>query len=410
MRIVDLPLEVLLLVYQSLSDIDDALHLGRACKRLNNIFDNPFSRVNIFRVIIQNQSQHMHDVKLTILQSHTQSCLSSLDPFAANAQNIPRSGPNVLNQALFPDHPHELSDTQVWEIVCRWLGMRSLFSLYSNSTIHSIYLSDWSPWWRTQSRPLGDPSLLQLCDQTIHQASNEERLLYHRFYQALTAHWLSIESLALAKATVYPTPESRDHWNTIIYDQWSGRRPLPLREKLDILHVTLFAWEFLARKLFETIPLVPRLEEFRKRKIFLRPPCLIQALILLDWPDPDSFCDPVGYFDRLTPEYMVQPVVLVGEEQDDAGYLSDGSDGDAGYWNMRLQDLEDEAYEYVRRVKIRPRATWRSFWPTGWGRRSGKQAGVGLFGDDRLDVRVLDRLFLHSESDERLLIDMLERI
>ena len=52
MRIVDLPLEVLLLVYQSLSDIDDALHLGRACKRLNNIFDNPFSRVNIFRVII----------------------------------------------------------------------------------------------------------------------------------------------------------------------------------------------------------------------------------------------------------------------------------------------------------------------------------------------------------------------
>ncbi|KAH8435163.1 uncharacterized protein LDX57_012792 [Aspergillus melleus] len=281
MRIVDLPVEVLPLVYQSLNDIDDALHLGRACKRLNNVFNNSLPRVNIFRVIIQNQSQHMHDTPSTQMR---------------------RISPDLVQMCLTKHYSQ---------------------TIHMNYPTHNIYLSDWSLWWRTQPRLLGNPSLLQLCDQTLHQVSNQERLLYHRFYQALTAHWLSIESLALAKATVYPTPGSRDHWHTIIYDQWSGRRPLPLREKLDILRVTLFVWEFLARKLFEIIPLVPRLEEFRKRKIFLRPPCLIQALILLEWPDPDSFCDPVGYFDRLTPEYMIQPTVLVGEEQEGAGYLGD---------------------------------------------------------------------------------------
>ena len=52
MRILELPVEVLLLIYQSLNDIDDALHLARTCKQLYAIFDSPSSRVNILRCII----------------------------------------------------------------------------------------------------------------------------------------------------------------------------------------------------------------------------------------------------------------------------------------------------------------------------------------------------------------------
>ncbi|UCK59095.1 hypothetical protein AFCA_001920 [Aspergillus flavus] len=410
MRILELPVEVLLLIYQSLNDIDDALHLARTCEQLYAIFDSPSSRVNILRCIIQTQCQHKYDIKLTLLQSLNQTYFSSLDLSMGDAQKASRPGPNVLSQVLFPTHPHKLSDEQVWAIVCRWHGIRSLFALYSDPTIHNIYLNDWVPWWHTQCPLLlGNNPLPQLSDQTIHSTPNQKRRLYHRFYQALTSHWLSIECLALAKATVYPSRTSRNQWHKIISAQWYSRGHLNLREKLDILHVTVFVWEFLARKAFETIPLIPRLQEFRTRKVFLRPPSVIQAVILQNWPDPDSMCDLMEYFEHLTPEYTIQQAIAWGEHEghEEPGYFDDEN---AGAWCMGLQDLEKCTHDYLRQVKITPQTTWRWYWPASLGGNFGKRPMVCHPGDGGLSISVLDRLFLCPETDERSLVEMLYRV
>ncbi|KNG89005.1 hypothetical protein ANOM_002395 [Aspergillus nomiae NRRL 13137] len=407
MSILSLPVEVLLLIYQCLNDIDDALHLARTCKRLYTIFDSPLSRVNIFRCIIQSQDQHQYDTKLTIVQSCNPAYCLSPNSTTGHAQTASKPGPEVLHQALFAAHPQQLSDEQVWGIVCRWHGMRSLFSLYSDTAIHDIYMNNWTPWWHSQTPTLlGNDPLPQLSGRTIHDTSNQKRILYHRFYQALTSHWLSIECLALAKATVYPTPESRNEWHEIIYAQWCGQNNLSLREKLDILLVSLFVWEFLARKIFETIPLTPRLQEFRTSKVFLRPPSVIQALILQNWPDPDSMCDPVGYCDRSAPECRIQPVI-VGRQR--GGHESPENIGseNTGEWDMGLQDLESSTHDYLRRMRITPRGTWRSYWPATWGGSLAKRPRLGHAADGRLNIGVLDRLFLCPETDERVLIDLL---
>lgn len=46
-----LPAELLLMIFKSLENIDDALHLARTCKLLNNTFDSSH-RAAIFRSII----------------------------------------------------------------------------------------------------------------------------------------------------------------------------------------------------------------------------------------------------------------------------------------------------------------------------------------------------------------------
>ncbi|GAB1194223.1 hypothetical protein APSETT444_003465 [Aspergillus pseudonomiae] len=263
-------------------------------------------------------------------------------------------------------------------------------------------MNGWTPWWHNQTPALlGNDPLPQLSGRTVHGTSNQKRILYHRFYQALTSHWLSIECLALAKATVYPTPESRNEWQAIIYAQWCGQTHLSLREKLDILQVTLFVWEFLARKIFETIPLTPRLQEFRTSKVFLRPPSVIQALILQNWPDPDSMCDPVGYCERSAPECRIQRV-MVGRQRGGLESPEDIGNENPGEWDMGLQDLENCTHDYLRRMKITPRATWRSYWPATWGGSFAKRPRLGHAANGQLNIGVLDRLFLCPKTDERL--------
>jgi hypothetical protein len=47
-----LPVEILVDIYESASDIDDALRLARTCKYLNSVFDPLDVRLRIFRSII----------------------------------------------------------------------------------------------------------------------------------------------------------------------------------------------------------------------------------------------------------------------------------------------------------------------------------------------------------------------
>ena len=51
-RALDLPPEIVLWVFESLDNIDDALHLARCCKYFYSIFDVTGVRLKIFKSIV----------------------------------------------------------------------------------------------------------------------------------------------------------------------------------------------------------------------------------------------------------------------------------------------------------------------------------------------------------------------
>jgi hypothetical protein len=50
--ILNLPVEILLFVFESLDDIDDSLHLARCCKYIYWVFNDEHNRLTIFRSIV----------------------------------------------------------------------------------------------------------------------------------------------------------------------------------------------------------------------------------------------------------------------------------------------------------------------------------------------------------------------
>lgn len=50
--ILDLPGELLLLIFENLNDLDDVLHLGRACKQLYSCLDGGQNRLRIYKSVI----------------------------------------------------------------------------------------------------------------------------------------------------------------------------------------------------------------------------------------------------------------------------------------------------------------------------------------------------------------------
>jgi F-box-like len=58
-RLQELPTELLLSVFQSLGDVDDALHLARSCSYLYRTFNDPRNRHSILKSIIVRCRTHV---------------------------------------------------------------------------------------------------------------------------------------------------------------------------------------------------------------------------------------------------------------------------------------------------------------------------------------------------------------
>lgn len=56
-RLLDLPPELLINIYEQLENIDDALHLARSCRLMYAVLDAPGRRLSIFSHIIVSSFQ-----------------------------------------------------------------------------------------------------------------------------------------------------------------------------------------------------------------------------------------------------------------------------------------------------------------------------------------------------------------
>ncbi|KAJ5337519.1 hypothetical protein MYU51_020337 [Penicillium brevicompactum] len=152
------------------------------------------------------------------------------------------------------------------------------------------------------------PSPFPLSQKNVSQYATAQRpRAYQRFYQALTAHWMAVESLCLAKAADFQTASQRNRHLAKIWDIWTNNPERTLLEKLEVLEVTDFVWGFLGRKIFQAadFPAIwleggseylqsEYMDEdyslhsnwlffIRDVAQFLRPPHIIELLLLTVW-------------------------------------------------------------------------------------------------------------------------------
>lgn len=220
----------------------------------------------------------------------------------------------------------------VWDIVCRWQGIRVLYDLYCDSVVNEAYLASTFP-HITDVVDMPDTTEAMAAESALaypsgfvcasfQEASQMERQRsYQRFYKAVTRHWISVETLWLVRTQPLPNAKEFDRAFERTWQTWSHNPTRPASDKIDIIEVVDFVWGFLGRKAFHISSLPDWLEGlgedvfdeymddneteianwgFFVRSIFqyLRPPHVIELLLWMWNPSRWNFDRP-GFLRRL---------------------------------------------------------------------------------------------------------------
>lgn len=201
----------------------------------------------------------------------------------------------------------------IWEIVCRWHFMKILFDLYCDPLIRDPYIRSAT---LNESQEVEKilmsedhiPNPSTSCLMVNQIDTTQYKNAYQRFYQALTAHWVATETLCIVRGANYET--SNECLECFAY-AWALRIDNPgraLAEKMDVLEVVDFVWGYLGRKVFqeenaisdwiddpeyleplyEDSPEPPWLYFLLQITQYLRPPHIIELLLLLTWVEPQA--------------------------------------------------------------------------------------------------------------------------
>ncbi|GCB20429.1 hypothetical protein AAWM_03314 [Aspergillus awamori] len=329
MSIQNLPLELVILVYQSLINLDDCLSFSRTCKWLHGVLQS--YQIDIFKSVITNAKHHEYDIELGLLQ----------DVFERHSMEEAFLEPEITYDEIGEPKISQLNTARVFEIVVRWHAMKVLYKIYMNPSVRSHY---------KQVKTMIHPDM----DTKLHECATEEAMPaltdsnqcvlcpersykeYPRFYLALTSHWVLIERIWLAKMTHYKRSSSCNKRYVQLWDQWTDNQDRTLREKIELVEVVDFIWGYLGRNIFkgqfaQLSDWIPEadLAEFTRSETpesawasfiarvtqELRPPHIIELLILITWNS-----EMVWEIDR--PDYLRQLGFLVEpqsvEEMDEA--------------------------------------------------------------------------------------------
>ncbi|CAL5874618.1 uncharacterized protein PFLUO_LOCUS8915, partial [Penicillium psychrofluorescens] len=259
-HIQNLPVEILVYVYESLDDIDDVVHLARSCKYLNYVFNPLHTRLRIFSTIIQHAPQHAHDLELCDrirFYGDFSEIFYSKDAVHEDTEGRKQFFADNLDLGK---SSRELPAETVWAVVCRWHAMRLLFNLYCDSSVQRSYSTSIYPYtghravWEDRQAMGREEALLppsRSCSLDFYALDAEQKQRsYQRFYKALTAHWVAFEALWLARVQDYGTAEEWDKAYDLVGSLWTDNPARPLKEKVDIVEVVDFVWGFLGRKPF----------------------------------------------------------------------------------------------------------------------------------------------------------------
>ena len=154
---------------------------------------------------------------------------------------------------------HRLSDQNVWDIVARWQGLKTLFDLYRHPPTHQLYRQSQPCDLHDYEMPPAEimqPRLFQElrslptnheCVSNPDTTTADRETIYPYFYKALIRYWLICEAMRLAKICYYQLQsEENKTWEEIDY---LISNSMSLWEAAHVLEVYDFVYDFLMRQL-----------------------------------------------------------------------------------------------------------------------------------------------------------------
>lgn len=271
-------------------------------------------------------------------------------------------------------------------IIILFITMRLLFNLYCDSSVQRSYSASIFPYVGRagevdDSEALGREDPLPVPSRSHNlffdalDAETKKRS-YKRFYKALTAHWIAVEALWLARTQVYETVEDYDQAFGLVWTMWTNNPARPIEEKIDLVEVVDFVWGFLGRKTFH-VSSVPTWLEGQGEEIiqqflddneteasewlffvrhvaqFLRPPDIIELLLSMwalhgHWQlDRPGFLRRLGVFDSwqgiIENQYQWStadpwlPLTAVEEDVENGFHSVQGAEGLVAKWTNYRQ-------------------------------------------------------------------------
>ncbi|KAF3397255.1 hypothetical protein DPV78_008262 [Talaromyces pinophilus] len=262
-QLINLPIELLIIIYEEPENIDDALHLARSCKWMYKVLDTQSHRLSICSHIIQNGDHHKYDLRLDTSETF---CHSFRNKHYTTGEPVSDSERPLFSEEIFggrsPDPMYrKLVPDTVWSIVTRWHAMKILFDLYCDSTVRRSFL--WSALWQTTDqisslsrqediygKPLPAPSG-ENCRVIQSMTMAEKMEAYARFYRALGSHWLHGNMTWTAGVSRHADFSAcEDAFGKIMLLWLDDCEHSSLQEKAETIEVTDFVWGFLALMLF----------------------------------------------------------------------------------------------------------------------------------------------------------------
>jgi len=270
----DIPVEVMIMIFCDLQDFDDVYHLSRCCRELHSILHTGATYLTVMRSIMvrntHSQSRlclmclqrcsdvYKNDLKLCKIIETNQAFSEIYKSQAERPQEIGIKGQEFYDAVEV--RPEDLTDERVYTIICRWQGLRVLQDLYLDTTIGARYSDSTFPYVGeldpAETTLLTEDSVrishVQNIAQDLPNKSFNARQT-QRFYKALTSYWLAMESHWLLCRSIHDTWEELWKLRDSVDNIWSGNPQRDVLESLELIEVYDFVYGFLLRMTFPNV-------------------------------------------------------------------------------------------------------------------------------------------------------------
>ena len=177
-------------MFNWLDDIDDVLYFARCCRLVHSVSEFPGFRLAVFRPIIGIPMPiFLHLANENTFEKYTYSPQHEYDVvpsknivfYGAHSQvfyetkHVPEDrrsgrGTHLASRLLSAVDSHtEIPAEIIWDVVCRWQGMRPLFDLYCDSSIETTSCTTpivrYLGWSRSSNQAVKPPTFLVVFQQ-----------------------------------------------------------------------------------------------------------------------------------------------------------------------------------------------------------------------------------------------------
>uniref|UniRef100_A0A093XY70 F-box domain-containing protein n=1 Tax=Talaromyces marneffei PM1 TaxID=1077442 RepID=A0A093XY70_TALMA len=249
MPLLSLNLDVLLMIFGSLSDLDDPISLANTCRRLLSIFQN--NKRHIGWSIMHCSEYHKYDAALYQLLNYmhnNETDVTLKTPLSHGTRSPPS---HILEDysKFYLDYSEINKDLYYKRVILWWNKSKALHDIYIKNDVYMATLSfnsEYVTFERGYWTALSLYNQAKIPDEFASSLPKGERLRHiskGRFYRAVIGRFIDAKALQFSR--LFPDYEKSGQWEDNIAATWSNHLR-SFREALEMLEIVDFAYFLLS--------------------------------------------------------------------------------------------------------------------------------------------------------------------